>query len=56
MEWIVGFAIGIPLLLILNCIDGNKKHEEETKNRRIVNGLSTLEDVVYKTNNYRPRP
>lgn len=32
-----------------------KNKQEANKRPRILNGLSTLEDVVYKTNNYRPR-
>ena len=50
------FELLVGLLLF---VQQNKTKQAEKKvlvKPRMINGLSTLEDVVYKTNNYRPRP
>ena len=53
LEFLVIAVGGIALNIVVHAYSNEKEREKESESRRIVGGLSTIEDVVYKTNRYR---
>ena len=53
LEFLVIAVGGIALNIAVHAYSNEKEREKESESRRIVGGLSTIEDVVYKTNRYR---